>query len=101
MGNVAHVLAEDEEIQWSDKQKHSVILTYAVIGFIVTWLIAHFLGSLGEISCEVNGEPAICNPAEYAVWVYIFGFGFTTWGYFSNRVIVYYITSKRILTESG
>lgn len=101
MGDVTNILAADEEIQWSDKQKHAVILVHAIIGLIVTWLIGNFLGSQSEIDCTVNGKSTTCNPAKYAVLVYLLGFGSVAWWYFSNRVIVYYITSKRILIKSG
>src|SRR3989338_3849866 len=99
--HIDNILETSEQKKWEGKINRKVMITGLIIGLIIVIGASAFLFSKNNINYTSNGQPKQINGFLIGLGILTIGLFFLLWNFFSNFVIEYDITNKRVIIKSG
>jgi len=99
--HIDNILETSEQKKWEGKINRKVMITGLIIGLIIVIGASAFLFSKNNINYTSNGQPKQINGFLIGLGILTIGLFFLLWNFFSNFVVEYAITNKRVIIKSG
>jgi len=101
MSYIDNVLERSERKVWEGKINRKVMFTGLIIGLVIVILISAFFFVKETIDYTSNGKPKQIGGFTIGIIVLVVGMLIIFLNFFSNLVVEYGITNKRIIIKSG
>ena len=99
--HIDSILENKEQKKWEGKINRKVLVTTLVIGLIIVVGLSAFFFAKKTINYTSNEQPKQISSSLIGLGILIIGLFVVLWNFFSNFVVGYAITNKRVIIKSG
>ena len=99
--HIDNILEKSEHKKWEGKINRKVIITGLIFSLVIIIAISSFFFTKETINYTSNGQPKQINGSLIGLGILVIGLAILFINFFSNFVIEYAITNKRIIIKSG
>ena len=98
---IDNILEKSEQKKWEGKINRKVMVTGLIFGLIIVIGISSFFFAKETINYTSNGTPKQISGFLIGIGILIIGLLIVILNFFSNFVVEYAITNKRVIIKSG